>query len=94
LRAWTRAENLSVSEPEFTAEQVRAKLWTGLSSRRPGAHNQLTLAKAIGVSAAFLGDVLHGRREPTGKILEYLGLERVVVYRIPKQPALRRSEQS
>jgi transcriptional regulator with XRE-family HTH domain len=79
-----------VSEPEFTAEQVRAKLWNGLSSKRVNAHNQQTLAKAIGVSYAFLNDVLHGRREPTGKILEYLGLERVVIYRIPKRPSERR----
>ena len=79
-------------EPEFTAEQVRARLWTGLSSRRPTAHNQLSLAAAIGVSPAYLNDVLHGRREPQGKILEYLGLERVVVYRIPKRATVGKSE--
>ena len=75
-----------MAEPEFTAEQVREKLWTAIDPRRrPGRHTQLTLATAIGVSASFLCDVMHGRREPTGKVLEYLGLERVVVYRIPKR---------
>jgi len=71
-------------EPQFTAEQVRDRLWIALSSR-PSRHTQITLAKAIGVSVSYLNDVLHGRREPQGKILEYLGLERVVTYRIPRK---------
>ncbi|MDF2434507.1 MAG: hypothetical protein JWP44_4138 [Mucilaginibacter sp.] len=71
-----------MKEPEFTAKQVRDRLWAVINSRR---HNQLTLAAAIGVSAQFLNDVLHGRKEPTGKVLEYLGLVRVVVYRISKR---------
>jgi hypothetical protein len=75
-----------MAEPEFTAKQVRDLLWTKIDPRnRTGRHDQLSLAAAIGVSASFLNDVMHERREPTGKILEYLGLERVVVYRIPKR---------
>lgn len=66
---------------EFTAEQVRKKLWTGLSSR---AHNQLTLAKAIGISPQYLNDILHGNREPCEKCLQWLGLEKIVVYRVPQ----------
>lgn len=72
---------------EYTAKQVRDRLWLGLSSRRVGAHNQLTLAKAIGISAQYLNDILHGKREPCEKCLKYLGLEKVVVYRIPTRRA-------
>lgn len=54
---------------------IRAKI-TVLCNRR-----QKVLANAIGVSESFLSDVLRGHREPTGKILEYLGYERVVSYR-------------
>lgn len=45
------------------------------------AGSQKDLASRLGVSAAYLGDVLHGRREPGDKILLALGLERVVTYR-------------
>lgn len=34
-----------------------------------------------GISTAYLSDVLTGRREPGGKILDRLGLERVPYYR-------------
>lgn len=75
-----------VAEPEFTAEQVRDKLWLRISPKR--GQTQTWLANDIGVSLAFLHDVLNGRREPTGKILDYLGLERIVVYRILKKRTL------
>jgi len=54
---------------------IRAKI-TVLCGRR-----QKIMASSIGVSESFLSDVLAGRREPTGKILDYLGYERVVSYR-------------
>lgn len=41
---------------------------------------QAILAKKIGITPAYLHDVLNGRREPAGKILEYLELKRVVTY--------------
>lgn len=70
---------------EFTAEQVRKKLWLSVASkpRRIGGHTQLSLAAAIGISAQYLNDILHGNREPCEKCLAYLGLEKVVVYRVP-----------
>jgi hypothetical protein len=71
---------------EFTADQVRKKLWTAIASKPPrriGGHTQLSLAAAIGISAQYLNDILHGHREPCEKCLQYLGLEKVVVYRIP-----------
>jgi hypothetical protein len=39
------------------------------------------VAECLGVSPAYLCDVLHGRREPGAGILAPLGLERVVFYR-------------
>jgi transcriptional regulator with XRE-family HTH domain len=41
-------------------------------------------AADLGVSSQYLSDVLHGRREPGPKILNALGLERVVTYRKKK----------
>lgn len=37
------------------------------------------------ISASYLGDVLHRRREPGAKILDALGLEKVVTYRRKKR---------
>jgi hypothetical protein len=38
-------------------------------------------AKANEISAAYVSDVLNGRKEPGEKILRALGLKRVVEYR-------------
>jgi hypothetical protein len=70
-------------EPEFTSEQVRKKLWLAIGR---GRHTQLSLARKLGISAQYLHDILNARREPGESVLGYLGLEKVVVYRIPKQP--------
>lgn len=45
---------------------------------------QAAWARSKGVSAAYVNDVLKGRRDPGPKILDALGFERVVTYR-PKQ---------
>lgn len=42
--------------------------------------SQRALAKAIGVSATFLNDIICGHREPSGKPITFLGLERKVTY--------------
>lgn len=70
-------------ELEFTAEQVRNKLWTAIG--KPPRHTQPQLARRLGISAQYLHDILHGRREPGESVLEFLGLEKVVIYRIPKK---------
>lgn len=36
-------------------------------------------AEEAGLSAAYVGDVLHGRREPADRILAALGLKRITV---------------
>ena len=70
----------------LTSEQVVTKLWSYISLQ-PGPHrcNQTDLAKRIGVSKPFLNDILHRKREPSGKVLEFLGLKRVVTYRFQKR---------
>lgn len=44
------------------------------------AGSQRELAKRLGVSAPFIGDVLLGKREPAPKMLKALGLRRVVTF--------------
>lgn len=43
--------------------------------------SQAEMAKKIGISPQYLHDVLNERRGPGEKILDFLGLEKVVLYR-------------
>ena len=43
------------------------------------AGSQRTYASSIGVSQAYLGDVLHGRRSPGERVLSALGLKKITV---------------
>lgn len=45
------------------------------------AGTQTVLAERLGISSAYLSDVLNGRKDPGESILAPLGLERVVTYR-------------
>ena len=45
---------------------------------------QAAWARAHKVSAAYVNDVLNGRRDPGPKILDAIGFEKVVTYR-PKE---------
>lgn len=49
--------------------------------KRVARSTQTAIAKEAKVSAQFVNDALHGRREITGKLLHWLGYERVVTYR-------------
>ncbi|HEV2054676.1 MAG TPA: helix-turn-helix transcriptional regulator [Methylomirabilota bacterium] len=51
-----------------------------LRQRAKRAGSQQALAETLGVTPAYLSDVLAGRREPGPKILEALRLRRQVVY--------------
>ena len=42
--------------------------------------SQTNVARDLGFSTGFIGDVLHGRRNVTEKLAERLGLEQIVVY--------------
>ena len=69
---------------ELSAADVRAILRDVVAR----AGSQKSYAMKAGCSPAFLGDVLHGRREPSGPLLDALGLDRVVLYRV--KPGTRR----
>lgn len=43
-------------------------------------HKLKQVADCLGVSVAFVSAVLSGRKEPSEKICEYVGVRRVVVY--------------
>ncbi len=60
----------------MTADKYRAELRKMVSA----CGTQAALAKKIGVSRSFLNDVLLGKREPSGKVLSWLGFVRVVRY--------------
>lgn len=62
----------------MTVDQVRAKLRR--ECERAGG--QAAWAEARDISPAYVSDVLQGRRGPGRMILDALGLERVVVYRV------------
>ena len=61
----------------MNVDEMRALL--KLACERAGS--QVAWAKAHDVGAAYLSDVLNGRREPGGKILRALGLRRLTCYR-------------
>lgn len=58
----------------------KADLVERLRHRAKRAGSQQALAETLGVTPAYLSDVLGGRREPGPKILEALRLRRQVVY--------------
>ena len=59
----------------LTAEDVRRMVADKLKDM-----TQVAVAESMGVSASYLNDYLHFRREPGPKILEALGLRVVVGY--------------
>lgn len=60
----------------MTADKVRQQL----TAHALIDGSQSALAKKIGCSRAFLNDIILGKREPSGKVLTYLGLQRRVSY--------------
>ena len=73
------------SMKEYTAEQVREMLWKRIKDTDGAPLTQKALATTIGVSLPFLNDILNDKREPSGKVLTFLGLERIVTYRSAKR---------
>jgi len=51
-----------------------------INSRYAGS--QAAFAQDNDLSAAYVNDVLRGRREPGKKILDTVGVERITVYRL------------
>lgn len=60
----------------LTEQQVISQLRAAASA----AGSQRAYAESIGVSEAYLSDVLASRRTPGPKVLAALGLEAVVLY--------------
>ena len=46
---------------------------------KQGDRTQAELAKEIGISPAYLSDVLAGRRDPGPSVLDFLGIEKAYV---------------
>lgn len=46
------------------------------------AGSQKAFAQQHSISTQYISDVLHGRREPGQKILDALGVERIVSYQV------------
>lgn len=65
----------------LTSDDVRALILKACDK----AGSRQAWATQIKVSPTFLGDVIHGRREPSPSILRPLGLEKVVLYRRVRQ---------
>jgi transcriptional regulator with XRE-family HTH domain len=42
--------------------------------------SQLSFAKKYSISSQYVNDILHGRRDPGQKILDAIGLKKVVTY--------------
>ena len=59
----------------LTQNDVRAIVESLLTTR-----TQKKLAYELGVSTGYLNDYLHFRREPGAKLLEGLGIYKVVMY--------------
>lgn len=51
-----------------------------LKRRVNNVGSQKKIAKELGISAQYLGDILQARREPGEKVLKALRLKRVVLY--------------
>ena len=62
-------------DKHLTQDEVLAQLHGIIKTR-----TQASLADEIGVSRSFLNDVIKGTRPPTGKILDYLGLQAQIIY--------------
>lgn len=61
----------------MTADEVRIVL----AQQCADAGSQHAWAKAHGLSPAYVGDVLSGRRDLGDRILAQMGYERLVMYR-------------
>lgn len=65
----------------LTAKQVRTLLKARLQDFGKARGQQAKLAEKIGVSPPFISAIMSGDKDPSGAVLDFLGLERVVLYR-------------
>jgi hypothetical protein len=50
--------------------------------RREALHGQVAFAIKAGVTQQYISDLLRGKREPGPKILDALGLRKVITYEV------------
>lgn len=60
---------------------TKTQLLAILKKQCDRAGSQTAWARENGLSAVYVSDVLTGKRDPAGKLLAALGVERVVSYR-------------
>ena len=60
---------------KMTADEVRT-----IIKARVGDGSQREFAKQIRLSPSYVNDVINGLREPSGRLLDALGLRRIMVY--------------
>lgn len=53
-----------------------------LDKRLSAGITQVALADEIGISPQFLSEVLHRKRKPSTRVLDFLGLEKCITYRL------------
>ena len=59
--------------------RTTAEVLAALREAVDAAGSQRTYASSIGVSQAYLGDVLHGRRAAGDRVLAALGMRRITI---------------
>lgn len=69
-------ERMKGQEPYIRWSQMQVLIMSAIEIEG----SQKAAAKTFGVSSQFLNDVVRGRREPTDKIANWFGMERVVVF--------------
>lgn len=77
MSCYTTNQRISERESMLTEDDVRLRLRAAIEA----AGSQRNFADEHGFTASYIHDVLHGRRALAPRILEALGVERVVRYR-------------
>jgi hypothetical protein len=63
----------------FSLEQIILML-----KSRQGGRNSSQYAKDLGVSRQFMSDVMSGTRGPSKEMLDSIGMERILLYRVKR----------
>lgn len=66
-----------MNKNEKTEIEMRSILWAECH----GKNTQVEFARAHGLSAQFVNDVVNGRRDVTQKVANALGYEKFVIFR-------------
>jgi plasmid maintenance system antidote protein VapI len=72
------ADTLAVMKSQHTERAARTLLETFVS----GFDTQKSAAEALGISSSYLNDILKGNRPIPSHVLDRIGLERVVSFRV------------